>query len=753
MTRKYQPKMVDGVVNPLYIPQKNRHKRAGEEGYVPHSGGKSKHKSLFDRANFIAWDGEGFDLTTIKYRTSEDKPVYEHAYGLLMNSLGDSIDNVGGLSTLSCLWMITEVAKQNKHAIHVCYGASYDVNMMLRDVPYDDLVQLYNGETIEYDRYQLEYRPRKSFIIRRMPEAISERWRAKKDKDGKENYEKVFESKLTLWDVLGFFQGTFIKAVTSYAISCDLEKIKAGKAKRGAFSPTELENEIKPYCLEEVRTLVKLMEVLHHNLQEAGLKIARWDGAGACASALLKREKIKAHMAECPVPVQKAAQHAYSGGRIEPLMYGYYAGPVYHYDINSAYPYAMLSLPSLASGKWKYLQSDLMTTRITVSDAPTFSMYKVSWKFPENLPLYPFPYRTTAGSILFPPHGKNWVWYPELKAAFDTIPDAADYIEIEEAYGFIPSTNEKPFAFLKDLYTLRAIWKREGNGAEKAMKLAINSLYGKMVQQLGYMKEDADGNIKGKPPYHQLEWGGYVTSYTRAELFRACMQNPTAIISLATDGIYSTAPLDLPCGKELGEWEFHKHDNMTLVTSGVYWYTDNGEEKSFYRGFDAGTLTSDMVMQGWELAFHKIIAASTRFITLGAALLPNGGREAQKKRFQEWRTWKTVDRELSLDMANVVKRLEYNDVDQVRKGYGKAWFPFGGMPNDHLHRTRAGTIRFLREESLPFQDSYTIAGQEVQLLSTPYKLKWDPTSLQEQDAYVEGIPVFEYERQHLDTFV
>lgn len=742
--------MIDGQVNPLYIPQINRHAKAGDDDYKPHSGGKSKHKSLFDRANFIAWDGEGFDVDGV------------HVYGLLMNSHGDSIDNVVGLSSLSCFKMITDVALENKNAIHVCYGASYDVNMMLRDVPYDDLVKLYAGEMIEYDRYQLEYRPRKSFIIRRMPVKMSERWRLKKTK-GKENYEKVFESKLTLWDVLGFFQGTFIQAIQAYSVPCNIDAIRRGKAKRGAFTPEELELFIKPYCLEEVRTLVKLMEKLHSNLQDAGLKIARWDGAGACASALLKREKIKEHMADCPVPVQRSAQHAYSGGRIEPLQYGHYSGPVYHYDINSAYPFAMLSLPSLANGKWAHIMRMPKSSPFLIARYPPFSVWKVSWKFPENQPLYPFPYRTTSGSILFPPHGKNWVWYPELLAALETFPSASAYLEIEEGWIFQPTTNDKPFAFLSDLFTLRAIWKREGNGAEKAMKLAINSVYGKMVQQLGYMVEDAKGNTTGKPPYHQLEWGGYVTSFTRAQLFRACMQKPLAIISLATDGIYSTEPLDLPCGKKLGEWEYHCHDDMTIVTSGVYWYTDAGEQKAFYRGFDAGTLTREHVLASWEAGSHvykgdewidenkvkRHEAKSTRFITLGAALLPNGGREAQKKRFKEWRSWKTIGRVLALDMKNVAKRLEYDDYDQV--GGMTAW-SIDGTPHDHLTRTRARTILFLRKQDYPFSDTYTIEGHEVSILSAPYKLKWD-NGKGDQDSYVEGIPVFEYERQHLDTFV
>lgn len=740
---KYQPKMIDGEPNPLYRPQKNRHPRTGDEGYIPHSGSKSKHKSKFDRAEFIAWDGEGFDIDGT------------HVYGLLMDSKGNDITNEHGISTLTALDFLTTVAQRYPNAIHVCYGASYDVNMILRDVPREDLETLYKGEKIIYDRYELEYRPRKSFVIRRMPAKRSEQWREKKRKDGTINYEKVYEAKMTLWDVLGFFQGTFVSALEKYGIVAPIGDIQAGKQRRGRFTPEELEHFIKPYCRKEVDALVVLMEKLHSNLVQAGLKITRWDGAGACASALLQREGIKHAMKECPPPVQQAALHAYAGGRIEPLQYGHYEGKVYHYDINSAYPFAMLHLPSLCGGRWEHVTS-------FPAYLSTFTLLKVSWAFPESCPLYPFPYRTTSGSILFPPHGKNWVWFPEYSAAYMHIPDFERYCHVEEAWCFSPASDEKPFAFLRDLFEMRKKWKQEGNGAEKAMKLAINSVYGKMVQQLGYMREDGAGNIIGKPPYHQIEWGGYVTSYTRAMLYEACMQKPSAIISLATDGIYSAEPLDLPTGTELGEWDYHVHDDITLVSSGIYWYTDAGKEHAFYRGFDKGTLERKYVLSSWERDENIYQGEewkdfdgntytdpkSTRFITLGAALLPNGGREAQEKRFTEWRTWKTIPRQLHLDMTNVVKRCEITDYDQL----GEKPFMWQG-PRHWLNRTRARTIRFLRYQSLPFRDSYVIENQEVTLLSAPYKLKWEVGSTYEAESTIEGVPAFEYESQHLDTFV
>jgi hypothetical protein len=697
----------------------------------------------------VAWDGEGLTTEKIIGYTKDNKPMYEHVYALLMNSKGDSIDDSKGLSTVSCLYFLTETELANKNAIHVCYGASYDVNMLLRDVPYEDLEKLYAGDKIIFDRYELEYRPRKSLIVRRMSANVFGRWKEVKRKDGSTTYEKIFESKLTLWDVIGFFQGTFLKALESYHIPHNTEDIKAGKERRGSFTRDELDIFIKPYCLLEVQALVLLMEELHRRLKETNLKITRWDGAGACASALLQRENVKAHLAETPQAVQYAAQHAYSGGRIEPLMYGHYSGPIHHYDINSAYPAAMLHLPSLADGEWMHVRQNIYGLPIDIRTYPPFGVWKVSWAFPETHPLYPFPYRTKGGSILFPPHGKNWIWGCELLAALETFPNAQRYIHIEEGHVFYPRTMDRPFHFLPELFDLRARWKIEENGAEKALKLAINSLYGKMVQQLGFTSPSSIGGAWKRPPFHQLEYGGYVTAYTRSELFRACMQNPKAIISLATDGIYSIRPLELPCGTKLGQWGYHIHSDMTLVTSGVYWYSEEGEEHAFYRGFDSGTLTRQAVLDAWEKSEHSVIAKSTRFITLGAALLPNGGNASKQKRFKEWRSWKTIDRELRLDMTHVVKRLENHDVDQ--SSVTPVWE--NGTPNTQLIRTRARTIRFLRKQDFPFNDTYTIEGIEVSILSSPYKLVWDQYVTQEDVPTVDGIPSFEYERQHLDTFV
>jgi hypothetical protein len=102
------------------------------------------------------------------------------------------------------------------------------------------------------------------------------------------------------------------------------------------------------------------------------------------------------------------------------------------------------------------------------------------------------------------------------------------------------------------------------------------------------------------------------------------MQKPDCIISFATDGLFSTAPLDLPCPAEkmLGQWEYQVHTGMTIVMPGVYWLHDGETTKYYSRGFDKKTMSDcDFVHQAWSRRKAEIDIPSRRLITLGTALL------------------------------------------------------------------------------------------------------------------------------------
>jgi len=191
------------------------------------------------------------------------------------------------------------------------------------------------------------------------------------------------------------------------------------------------------------------------------------------------------------------------------------------------------------------------------------------------------------------------------------------------------------------VYDERARAKARGDGAEHALKLGLNSLYGKLAQRVGARVVD---NVIIPPPFFDLAGAGWITSTVRAQLYRAAMQSPDAIIMLATDGIYSRAPLDLPDTgeKKLGEWTAEVHTGATIVQSGVYILDDaDGTERVYSRGFDMDSIDRAKIHHGWSVGSVRVQAAHERFIGLGAAL-------ASAARWKLWRTWHKEARDLAL---------------------------------------------------------------------------------------------------------
>jgi hypothetical protein len=102
----------------------------------------------------------------------------------------------------------------------------------------------------------------------------------------------------------------------------------------------------------------------------------------------------------------------------------------------------------------------------------------------------------------------------------------------------------------------------------------------------------------GRPPWHQLEWAGMITSATRAQIWEAVSQAPESIIAVETDGIFSTAPLNLDVGTALGQWELKEYDWITYVQSGIYFTSDDKKgEKVKSRGIDVKHLHHKDVLQ------------------------------------------------------------------------------------------------------------------------------------------------------------
>lgn len=515
---------------------------------------------------FVAWDGEGYDddkgdhrYFLFGYRTDSDYGNYIHSESL---------------TTKECLEFMWSAGAELTNVIHVAFGFSYDVDMILRDLPDAKLRELVEKTEVKWDGYHIRYIPRKFFTL------------TKGRKRG-----------ITIFDVMTFFHSTMIGACREYIPNDDtIEFVEAGKSQRGAFTLESFQTTVLPYWEQEGDLLVRLMSQLRRNMVGAGINLTSWHGPGALADSLIKRERIAGHIqrsrVETPADVTEATAFAYFGGRFESFMLGRIPHRIYSYDIRSAYPAALSQCPVLEGGEWVHvvrpdgLVDDWGLYRVTCHGHP---------KFDSPLHMGPLPNRLKSGVVTFGLHGEGWYYGHEVKAAQLT----GWNVEVHEGWQYQSVDRTSAFVFLQEMYLQRADWKRAGNPAQLAAKLGINSIYGKLAQLTGWDEE----NLL-PPKYHQQWYAGQTTSWCRARLWLAMAQAPDAIVACETDGIYSLEPLSVPLSQHLGDWEQEDYDEAIYVQSGVY-FMRKGDEwaKAKLRGLSANNIgVSDVMLHLSDLS-------------------------------------------------------------------------------------------------------------------------------------------------------
>jgi len=329
-----------------------------------------------------------------------------------------------------------------------------------------------------------------------------------------------------------FFQQSFLKTLNDWEIGTvsEREQIRAGKERRQGFGKPD--DEERFYNALEVRLMSELMELLRQTLKECGLPMPRkWQGPGKIAEALLKQHGIP-KKEELPFwndeTFKRDMNATYYGGWFELTAVGDVATyELYGFDIGSAYPYALTKVPCLEHGTW------------TKSDRPTSDLYIAFGVFEaiEDALVYGFSFRSKTGAISHPKNGSGWYWSFEIEASIH------QRFTIQRCWSYHQQCGCQPFYWIPALYEQR---RRIGKGLKgKVIKLALNSLYGKLCQRVG------------RAAYNNLVWASFITAHCRTQLQtfihslpgcreggRECADD---VWKLATDGIIaSTVPMVMP---------------------------------------------------------------------------------------------------------------------------------------------------------------------------------------------------------------
>lgn len=506
---------------------------------------------------FVGVDGEGY---------TDENGV--HHYMCLI--AGDAVLYTGEpLTSEQCLDFLSSLPVE-PGLFYVGFFFDYDVTMILRGMvqsrpdkgaelvnvkPRDEEERIFwsprrFGSMVPWRGFGIDYVPKKHLSVARYT-------------GEKKNGKSVRSPAVTVHDVRAFFQCAFVKALDDFSVGTQEQRdfIRGMKAERADFDVRDAEKIIE-YSKMECALLGEMVGKLRDAFVAGGLSPAPYEGPGPVAGRVLAshvtgKERMDAIRAAVPPAVWEMAAKAYYGGRFEVAAHGSVKRPVWEYDIKSAYPDAMRSLPCLVHGQWSEGGSDGLYVA------------ELSWTMPEarHFPrgahgvMGPLPVRAGDGSISFPTAGSGWYWSPEIPP----------YAVIHHAWSYQRVCDCSPFDWVDDLYQQRADLERQKKGSGIGLKLTLNSLYGKLAQRIG------------KAPHYNPVWASLITAYTRAKIYSVYLQHPRRVVMMATDAVFLTeeAP-ELTIGSALGEWEIgndgQPFQDFCIFQPGVYF---DGETAKF----------------------------------------------------------------------------------------------------------------------------------------------------------------------------
>lgn len=578
---------------------------------------------------FIGWDGEGYNAYAVG---SDGEIEIQHRYMLFGASTGACITSLS-LATTDCLELMLRVERENPDAYHVGFAFEYDVNMILKDLPWRTLAILKDCNHCRWvdpktgRKYRVEHVPGKWFRV--SCDGVS----------------------ATIYNCFGFFHSSYMSALKKYAVGDEskLEHIASGKADRGNFTYADIET-VKAYWLAEISLLPPLMDCIRKAADDGGYRISQWHGPGALAAYLLRTQSVNKWHSKDKIlaEVKSAIRHAYAGGRFTSAFCGLYLGNVYTADLNSAYIYAASLLPRMDRGTWIRQGAN----DVDPGNLARFGLYRIEFDYGRDTedtshkrgipePPYPLFHRSKNGVLRWPRKCVGWYWTPEAELVL-----GAKYSRVLEAWIW-DDDGTRPFQFVNDAYNRRVELQHQENPAEKAYKWALAAMYGAFARRVGWDRKD-----KKAPPSHELAWAGYITSWCRANVFKPAFQawrkgNGRGLISIDTDGVCATVPFsdeNLPngVGEGLGQWKLEKWTGILQWQNGIYWLRDsNGiwrDPKS--RGIPKGTIPFAAAYEALQkmdytarpFVHPTLSVVRTRFVGYGQALCGQ---------YKKWRQWLT----------------------------------------------------------------------------------------------------------------
>lgn len=346
------------------------------------------------------------------------------------------------------------------------------------------------------------------------------------------------------------------------------ERIAWGKRQREQGFTGASMAEIAAYseaeCVAHSRVCRKLIDAIG-SAAHVRIRPSQLAGSGSIAAAVLRHYGIAKHSeTHADTEADLLAQMTYFGGLIEAPVVGFLDQDVDGADINSAYPSKMISMPCMRAGHgaWKVSRGIVPDSKIGHA--------LITWDVSSSgTSTPPFTVRRKSGAVTAPLVGRRtWVSLAELQAAG---PYFSSDIVVHRVLHWEPSCScVEPLFFLSELYDSRLAVKasmksmvpgsvewEEASCLERAIKLIINSIYGKLAQ-MRY----------GVGPYTNLHYASYITGATRGQVRQRTWEierSGGTVVYQHTDSVLSVGTPVVDEGAALGAWGREKPSSGFLV--------------------------------------------------------------------------------------------------------------------------------------------------------------------------------------------
>lgn len=550
--------------------------------------------------SFIGVDGEG---------RGDDPSCY-----VLFGVGREHIEDINGLTWKDCLSFLYRVFEERGRSVaFVGFFLGYDFTQIMKSLPEDRARLLFTIEgkakrahkvkgkephPVECEGWQFDLLGGKRLRIR--PKRCRCRYATCKCKKAPWCF---------LCDVGGFFQTSFLNVIdpkgwapgTEVCTKEEYERIRIGKSRRGV---AHLDQDMREYMHLEIDILERVMQVLAEGLRSIGIGLSarQWFGPGQAAAKWLKPRVRKAEELRELIPswFWEAGKASYYGGWFETMIHGHIPGEVHEYDINSAYPSIIATLPCLEHGDYirgtgrppnSYLYA-LVKARVFAPGKTGRAGIRAA----QSSYIGTMPHRNHDGSICRPDVTEGWYWIDELEASRRA--GFIGKVDYKEWVAYVPCKCPPPFSDIAQLYDKRLEYGKT-SPMGKGSKLVYNSAYGKFAQSVG------------NPQFGNAIYASLITKGCRVTILSAIYTHPDgarAVAMVATDAVFFlTKHPGLTVSTRLGEWDYTKRKNLTIFKPGVYWDDETrhqikiGDKPKFKaRGINAEQFADQIWMvDGW----------------------------------------------------------------------------------------------------------------------------------------------------------